>query len=226
MVPNPSMNVDFPTPGTPEMPMRVAFPAYGASCTSTSWASSRWSARLDSTRVMARARSAREPSRTRSTQRATSARGGAGSAMVGRGQPQAGRQRAEQLGRRLGDDRPGRVDRVGPGRAQLLEVLGGDDPAHHDHHVRPPEGVELAAQGRDEREVPGGRGVDPDDVGIRLDRLPGDLLGRLEEGAHVDVEAEVGERRRDDLLAPVVAVLAHLRDEDARTPALEAFELL
>ena len=67
MLPNASMNVDLPTPGTPVMPMRVAFPAYGASCTSSSWASARWSARLDSTSVIARARSARVPPRTRST---------------------------------------------------------------------------------------------------------------------------------------------------------------
>ena len=55
------------------------------------------------------------------------------------------------------------------------------------------------------------------DVG--LDGLAGDLLGRLEQRADVDVEAEVGERRGDHLLAAVVAVLAHLGDEDARPPA-------
>ena len=45
-------------------------------------------------------------------------------------------------------------------------------------------------------------------------------------GAHVDVEAQVGEGRDDDLLAPVVAVLAHLGDEDARAASLLRLELL
>ena len=40
-----------------------------------------------------------------------------------------------------------------------------------------------------------------------------------EQRTHVDVEADVGERRRDDLLAAVVAVLAHLGDQDARPAA-------
>ena len=79
---------------------------------------------------------------------------------------------------------------------------------------------ERVAQRRDERQVPGGERVDPDDVHVGLDRLPRDLLRRLEQRAHVDVEAEVGERRGDHLLAAVVAVLAHLRHQDARAPAL------
>ena len=44
--------------------------------------------------------------------------------------------------------------------------------------------------------------------------------GRLEQRADVDVEAEVGERGGDHLLAAVVAVLAHLGDQDARPAAL------
>ena len=48
--------------------------------------------------------------------------------------------------------------------------------------------------------------------------------GRREEGADVDVEAEVGEGGGDHLLAAVVAVLAHLGDEDARAPAVVDLE--
>jgi hypothetical protein len=60
-------------------------------------------------------------------------------------------------------------------------------------------------------------------VHVVLDGLPRDLFRRLEERADVDVEAEVGERGRDDLRAAVVAVLADLRDEDARAaPSVDA----
>ena len=46
-----------------------------------------------------------------------------------------------------------------------------------------------------------------------------DLFGRREQRADLDVEAEVGEGGGDDLLAAVVAVLAHLGDENARRRA-------
>src|SRR5260221_238747 len=47
-----------------------------------------------------------------------------------------------------------------------------------------------------------------------------DPLGRLKEGAYVDVEADVGEPCRNDLLATVVAILADLREQDARSTTL------
>ncbi len=62
--PNAPMNVDFPTPGTPEIPNRRAPPACGSSSTSSSWAASWWSARVDSTSVTARPIHSREPDRT------------------------------------------------------------------------------------------------------------------------------------------------------------------
>ena len=61
------MNVDLPTPGTPEMPIRRAPPACGSSSTSSSCAASRWSGRVDSTSVIARPIQSREPDRTPST---------------------------------------------------------------------------------------------------------------------------------------------------------------
>jgi len=72
----------------------------------------------------------------------------------------------------------------------------------------------------------GGEGGDTHDVDVVVDGLAGDLLGGLEEAADVDVEAEVGEARRDDLGAAVVAVLAHLRDQDARVAPLRLRERL
>ncbi len=58
------MNVDLPTPGTPLIPIRRAAPACGSSRFSNSCASTRCSARVDSTSVIARATYARFPSRT------------------------------------------------------------------------------------------------------------------------------------------------------------------
>ena len=72
----------------------------------------------------------------------------------------------------------------------------------------------------------GGLARHADDVHVVLDRVAGGLLGRLEQRADVDVEAEVGERGGDHLGAAVVAVLAHLGDEDARPPALFGGELV
>ena len=54
---------------------------------------------------------------------------------------------------------------------------------------------------------------------VVLDRVARRFLGRLEQRADVDVEAEVGERGGDHLGAAVVAVLAELRDEHARPAA-------
>lgn len=63
-VPNASMKVDLPTPGTPLMPIRRARPLCGRSSVSNSCAMSRCWGFVDSTRVMARATRARLPSRT------------------------------------------------------------------------------------------------------------------------------------------------------------------
>ena len=87
--------------------------------------------------------------------------------------------------------------------------------------ARPSVGERVAQLGH-QREVAGGERRHADDVHVGLDRLAGDLVGRLEQRADVDVEAEVGERGGDHLLAAVVAVLAHLGDEDARPAALGA----
>jgi hypothetical protein len=68
---------------------------------------------------------------------------------------------------------------------------------------------------------PAASDADADDVTSFSTAWRATLLGGLEQRADVDVEAEVGERRRDDLLAAVVAVLAHLGDEmRGRRPSL------
>ena len=77
---------------------------------------------------------------------------------------------------------------------------------------------------RHQRQVPGRQRRHADDVHVVLDRLARGLVGRREQRADVDVEAEVGERRGDHLLAAVVAVLAHLGDQDARPAAVGLLE--
>ena len=72
----------------------------------------------------------------------------------------------------------------------------------------------------------GGERRDADDVHVGLDRLARHLFGGLEQRADVDVEAEVGEGAGDHLLAAVVAVLAHLGDEDPGPAPLASGELL
>ena len=59
---------------------------------------------------------------------------------------------------------------------------------------------------------------------VVVDRLLGGFGRGLEQGADVDVEAEIGEGGGDHLLAAVVAVLAHLGDQDARAAALRLGE--
>ena len=66
----------------------------------------------------------------------------------------------------------------------------------------------------------GGERGHADDMDSPLRRLRCDLLGRGEERADLDLETEIGESRGDDLLAAVMAVLPHLRDQDARRPAV------
>ena len=51
--PSASMKVLLPTPGTPLMPRRKALPVCGSSVVSSSSACARWSARVDSSKVMA-----------------------------------------------------------------------------------------------------------------------------------------------------------------------------
>ena len=63
---------------------------------------------------------------------------------------------------------------------------------------------------------PGRERGDADDMGLALRRERRDFFGRREQRADLDVEAEIGERRGDDLLAAVMAVLAHLGDQNAR----------
>src|SRR5262245_32879023 len=121
-VPSASMNVDLPTPGTPVIPTRRAAPECGVSSTSSRCAKSRWSARLDSTSVMARATCRRSPESTPFTYDSSTP-------------VEAPGQVAEEAERGVGDDRARPEDGRGPGRVERVHVAGRDDAADDDHDV-------------------------------------------------------------------------------------------
>ena len=137
----------------------------------------------------------------------------------GTGRRQVRREEAHDLGGRLRDVGARAEDRGDARLAQLVVVLRGDHAAGHDEDVVATLLAQLGDELGDQRLVAGGLARHADEVHVVLDRVACRLLGRLEERADVDVEAEVGERGGDHLGAAVVAVLTELGDEQARAAA-------
>ena len=220
------MKVDLPTPGTPETPtpQRRLAPAPAARSSRAS-ARRRWSARVDSSRViaLATARRWRSPLRRRDRRRT-----GSWSAARQRCHRRAAVQcAASRLANLLEDvlgarrDRRARpVDALDAGVVEEVVVLRRDHAADEDDDVAAALGLERLDDRRHQRHVAGGERRDADRVDVVLDRLAGAFLGGLEQRADVDVEAEVGEGAGDDLGAAVVAVLAELGDHHARPAPL------
>ena len=98
-----------------------------------------------------------------------------------------------------------------------------DAPADH-LHVPCARGAQRRDELGHEHSVSAGLRRDADDVNVVLDGLPRDLLGRREQRAHVDVEAEIGECRGNDFLTAIVTVLPELGDENARSPSVRLAE--
>ena len=181
---------------------------------------------VDSTSVMARDSAAREPATSPSVSVATFGPTGPRQPRPVTASGAAPRQMLEYVERRVGDHGAGAEDGRRAGVQQRRDIRRRDDTTDHDEDVGPTAFGERAAQLRHERQVTGGQRVDPDDVDIVVDGLLRDLVRGGEQRPDVDVEAEVGERRDDDLLPPVVAVLAHLGDQDPRPAALGPGELV
>ena len=160
--PSASMKVDLPAPGAPVMPTRTAPPRAGSSSSSSASASARWSARVDSTSVIARASARRSPSTTWLRQLAHARplsvprtgplgpRSSRGPRMPGspplplmcaRGyeRRQARRRRLRISAAACGMLVPGTEDRGDAGLAELVVVLRGDHAAddHEDVVGRP-----------------------------------------------------------------------------------------
>ena len=125
-----------------------------------------------------------------------------------------------QVGGRARDVGAGPEHGLGAGLEQRVVVRRRDDAADHDHDVAAAFLLQRRRQLRHQREVAGRQRRHADDVHVVLHRLARRLVGRGEQRPDVDVEAQVGERRGDHLLAAVVAVLAHLGDQDARPAAV------
>ena len=102
---------------------------------------------------------------------------------------------------------------------QRLVVAGRDDAPGHDQDVWAAGLTKGFEEARNESQVTGCERADADHVDVVFDGLARHFGGRAEQRTKVDVEAEVGEGRGDDFGAPIVAVLPHLGDEDARTAA-------
>ena len=121
---------------------------------------------------------------------------------------------------------PGGKMAEAPAAYSASKSCGGIDAADDDHDVGAAEAPSSRLELGHERQVAGGERGHADDVDVVLDRLPRRLAGRREQRPDVDVEAEIGEGRGDHLLAAVVAVLAHLGDQDARPAPVVALERL
>ena len=163
---------------------------------------------------MARASARRSPARTASASSSSAEATGAVSG-IGRW-----RRRSSTSAAASGMLVPGPKMAATPASRSTSWSCGGITPPHTTRMSSPPASAQLVDQLRHERLVAGRLARHADDVDVVLDGGPGDLLGRLEQRAEVDVEAEVGEGGADHLGAAVVAVLAHLGHEQARPAAL------
>ena len=219
--PSASMNVDFPAPGAPLMPTRVAAPVAGRSSSSSA------------DRVVAMIGARRLDERDRARERAPVA----GAHRVGE---RSSRSSRSSRGRRCaGAPTPGSPTRRGgmllPGpkiardarvvQEVVVGARGSRRPRPRRSRSRPARAAPRSAAGTSVL-CPAAWLEMPDDVHVVLDRVARRFLGRLEQRADVDVEAEVGERGRDHLGAAVVAVLAELGHEDARPAAFLGRERL
>ena len=139
---------------------------------------------------------------------------------------QLGGELLQQSAGSVGDDGSGREDGSSAGLVEFVEVTGRNDAADDDHDVGTTGRSQSLPQRRHQGEVTGCQRRHTDYVDVVVGRLIGDLFGGLEQRSDVDVESDVREGRGDDLLATVVTVLAHLRDEDAGTTSLVLGELL
>ena len=143
--------------------------------------------------------------------------------------PAGGRRewRAALRGRTAGIGVPGPKMPAAPACVQEVVVLRRNHAADEDDDVvARPARFSASISCRHQRLVAGGQRRNADGMHVVLDGLARGFLRRLEQRADVDVEAEVGEGRGDDLGAAVVAVLAELGDHDARAAAFGGGEVL
>ncbi|GCC47283.1 hypothetical protein chiPu_0031116, partial [Chiloscyllium punctatum] len=130
----------------------------------------------------------------------------------------------DQLLGGLGDHGAGGEDRLGARGIQRVVILRRHHAADDDHDVLAAVLLQCGLQFRHRGEMGRGERGDAEDVDIVLDRLPRGFVRGCEQRSDIDVEADVGEGRRDHLLAAVMAVLADFCHQDARAAALGLLE--
>ena len=212
-MPSASMKVLLPTPGTPVMPTRRDRPACGkhrveqrrrgVGVRGALALDERDGAREDRAVAAEHAVDVRREGQSRRRHAARVA-------------PSASRICCAQIGMTL----PGPNTAVDAGLLEERVVLRRDDAADDDQDVLAAELPQFRDHLGDERLVAARQGRDAEHVHVVLHGHARRLARRLEQRPDVDVEAEIGKRRGDDLRAAVVAVLAQLGHEDARTPPL------
>ena len=222
--PSVSMKVDLPTPGTPETPIRNAARAGAGSAVRKASARSRWSARLDSSSVIALATARRCALAGRGEhlveQSLVGGRQHRDAPAFSAGRGERALDLLEHVLRARRDRRSRAVDALDAGVVEKVVVAARDHAADEDDDVVGALRLQRLDHRRHQRLVAGGERRDADRVDVVLDRLARALLGGLEQRADVDVEAEIGEGAGDDLGAAVVAVLAELGDHHARPAPL------
>src|SRR5436190_22032536 len=164
------MNVDLPAPGAPEMPTRMELPARGSTSASNASASARWSARVDSTSVIARANARRSPSITCFESSLMLVRSVSGVA-----------QETDDLGCGLRDVGAGSEDRGDARFPQLVVVLHGDHAAGDNEDVVATLLAQLRDELGDQRLVARSLTRHTDEVDVVLDGVARGLFGSLEQ---------------------------------------------
>ncbi len=121
---------------------------------------------------------------------------------------------------RGGDRRTGSENGLDSGIVEKIVVAGGNDASGHHHDILAALFPQFGDQGRDQGLVTGGETGGADDMDIIFDGHLGRFFRGLEHRADIDVKAQVGIGAGDHLEAPVMAILAHLGDQQPRASAL------
>src|SRR5581483_875926 len=126
---------------------------------------------------------------------------------------------ADQFFSRFRDHGARRIDCLCTGFIERVVILRRHHAANDDHDVFAALLLQRGLQFRHGGEVCGGERGDAENVNVVLDGLPRSFVGGRKQRPDIDVEADIGKGGCNDLLAAVVAVLADLCNEDARSPA-------
>src|SRR5262249_24279422 len=109
---------------------------------------------------------------------------------------------------RFGNDGSRREDSFSAGLHERVVILRRYDTSANDHNVVATLLFEFVFQFWHECRVSSGEGGHSENMDVVFHRLPGRFGRRSEQWPNVDVETEVGKRRRDHFLAAVMSVLA------------------